>query len=266
MEADVVLDNGSFRQFIDDSREHLNTVDGDLLAIGRGGANVDAGLVNKVLRTAHSIRNASAFFGLGEVKELAHKVETVLEMIRSKKMTPNDGIANLLLAALNQLREMIDHPDESAGANADELVLSLTGLITSHLPKDQKASLTQTVSFTPQWGTPVMLSTFDYERIVDSGLSLYSVEYDMIHDIERRGLNMLEVFRALMESGEVLDCEVNFKAAGTLDEPIGNRLPMRLIFASHLKPGDVGPLFPYNREKVKLLTKPALTLPLVIFE
>ncbi|MGB6690081.1 MAG: Hpt domain-containing protein [Terracidiphilus sp.] len=266
MEADVALDDEILAQLVNDSREHLNTIEADLLAIGKGGANFDVELVNRVLRTAHTIKGTSAFFGLIKVKELAHKAETVLDMIRSKRMIPNAEIANLLLAAFDRLREMINHPRESADADIDELVRSLTGSISSHLSQDQKASLTQTVSLIPQWGTPVMLSTFDYERVLDSGRSLYSVEYDMIHDIERRGLNAHDVFHSLMRSGEILDCEVNFKAVGTLDEPIGNRLPMRLIFATALKPGEIGPLFPYNREKVKQLTRPALTLPLVIFE
>jgi two-component system, chemotaxis family, sensor kinase CheA len=266
MKADLIPDDEILTQFVNDSREHLDTIDADLLAIGKRGANIDADLVNKVLRTAHTIKGTSAFFGLAKVKELAHKAESVLDMIRSKRMIPNAEIADLLVAAFDRLREMIDRSREGADADIDELVRSLTGLITSHLPKEQKASLKQTVSFIPQWGTPVMLSTFDYERVVDSGRSLYSVEYDMIHDIERHGLDALEVFRGLMASGEVLECEVNFKAVGTLDEPIGNRLPMRLIFATALKPGEIGPMFPYNREKVKQLTQPALTLPLVIFE
>jgi two-component system, chemotaxis family, sensor kinase CheA len=266
MDADVVLDDELLGEFIRESREHLTTIEADLLAIEEGGANIDVELVNKVFRAAHSIKGASGFFGLIKVKELAHKAETVLDMLRSKKMVPNAEITNLLLSAFDQLREMIDHPRESADADIDELVLSLTGLTSSYLPNEQKATLTQTVSLDPPWGTPVMLSTFDYERVRDAGHYLYSVEYDLIHDIERRGLNVLEVFRMLMDPGEILECEVNFEAVGTLDDPIGNRLPLRLIYATSLKPGEIGPLFPHNREKVKPLAEPTTTLPLAIFE
>ena len=266
MDADLVLADETLLEFIKDSRELLTSVEADLRAIGRAGASVDALLVTKVLRTVHTIKGASGFFGLVKVKELAQKTETVLGMIRSKKMIPNAEITSLLLSAFDQLRKMIDRLGETADANIDEQVLSLTGLISSHLPKMERALLTQTVSLNPPWGTPVMLSTFDYERVRDAGDALYSVEYDLIHDIERRGLKALDVFRRLSESGEILDCEVNLMAVGTLDDPIGNRLPMRLIFATPLKPDHIGPLFPYNREKVKLLTEPTMTVPLTIFE
>jgi two-component system chemotaxis sensor kinase CheA len=266
MDEEMILDDELLGEFIRESREHLTTIEADLLAIEEGGANIDAELVNKVFRAAHSIKGASGFFGLTKVKELAHKAETVLDMIRSKKMTPNAEITNLLLAAFDQLREMINHPRESAGADIGELVLNLTGLTSSYLPNEQKASLTQTVSLDPQWGAPVTLSTFDWERARNSGHSLYSIEYDLIHDIERRGLNVLDVFRKLIDCGEILRCEVNFEAVGTLDDPIGNRLPLRLIFATALRPEDIGPLLPQNREKVKLLSEPVVAVPLTASE
>ena len=34
-----------------------------------------------------------------------------------------------------------------------------------------------------------------------------------------------------------MDCEVNFEAVGTLDDPIGNQLPLRLILATHFQAG-----------------------------
>ena len=181
--ADLNLDDELLAEFINESREHLTAIEAELLAIEEGGENIDAELVNKVFRAAHSIKGASGYFGLNKVKELAHRAETVLDMIRSRKMVPN-----LLLAAFDKLREMINRPAESANADIDELVLNLTGLASSYLPQEKKASLTQTVTLQLEGGgAPVVLSKFDYERSKECGNYLYSVEYDLIHDIERRG-------------------------------------------------------------------------------
>jgi two-component system chemotaxis sensor kinase CheA len=256
------MDDELLSAFINESREHLTTIEADLLAIEEGGENVDSDLVNKVFRAAHSIKGASSFFGLTKVKELAHKAETVLDMLRSKKMTPNAEITNLLLAAFDQLREMINHPTESANADISELVLNLTGLTSSYLPQNQKALLSQTVSLEPEGGgTPVVLPKLDYERQRDARHYLYSIEYDLIHDIERRGRNVLEVFRSLWAAGEILDCALDFEAAGTLDDPVGNQLPLRLVLATSFRPDDIGPLFPHNRQKVKLLYDPTKATP-----
>ena len=258
--ANVGLDDALLAEFINESREHLTTIEADLLAIEEGGADIDAELVNKVFRAAHSIKGASGYFGLTKVKELAHRAETVLDMIRSRKMAPNAEITNLLLASFDRLREMINHPAESAQADIDELVLNLTGLASSFLPQAKKASLSETVTLTPEGGgPPVVLSRFDYERARECGNYLYSAEYDLIHDIERRGQTVLEVFHTLFAAGQIVDCEVNFEAVGTLNDPIGNRLPLRLVLATIFKPDDIDFLFPHTREKVKLLSDPDRT-------
>ena len=262
-ELDLNLDDELLGEFINESREHLTTIETDLLAIEESGAEIDAELVNKVFRAAHSIKGASGYFGLTKVKELAHRAETVLDMIRSRQMTPDAEITNLLLAAFDRLREMINNPGESVHADIGDLVVSLTSLASSHLPEEKKATLTQTVSIGVEGGAAVAMSMFDYQRSQDAGHYVYAVEYDLIHDIERRGLNVLEVFRTLWASGEILDCEVNFEAVGTLGDAIGTQLPLRVIFGTALGPDTIGSLFPHNREKVKLLAEPKVSLPAV---
>ncbi|MEW6439876.1 MAG: chemotaxis protein CheW [bacterium] len=251
------MDDALLNEFINESREHLATIEADLLAIEECGAEIDEELVNKVFRAAHSIKGGSGFFGLNKVKELAHSSETVLDMLRSRKMAPNAEITNLLLAAFDRLRDMINHPAESASADVADLVVSLTGLASSYLPPEQKPSLTRTVTLVPSGGgAPVTLPEIDLDRVRRSGQYVYGVDYDLIHDIERQGRNVLQVFRDLWETGEILDCVLDFEAAGTLDEPIGNRLPLRLVFATIIEPGDVEALFPANRDKVRELLDP----------
>jgi two-component system chemotaxis sensor kinase CheA len=260
MDLIVGLDDELIKEFVNESREHLTTIEADLLAIEEGGSEIDVELVNKVFRAAHSIKGASGFFGLTKVKELAHKAETILDMVRSKKMTPNAEITNLLLAAFDQLREMVNHIEESADADISELMTSLTGLMSSYLPQEQKLALTETVNLGRDDASPICVSRFDYERVQESGLCLYSAEYDLIHDIERQGRTVLDVFRILSASGEILDCDVSFEAVGTLDDDIGKQLPLRLILATAIGPDDISSLFPHNRDKVKLLSRPAATV------
>jgi two-component system chemotaxis sensor kinase CheA len=237
--------------FVSEAREHLATIEADLLAIEEAGANVDKELVNKVFRAAHSIKGASSFFGLHKVKDLAHKLETVLDMLRSGKMIPNAEITNLLLAAFDQLREMINHYAESENEDITEITANLNDLASSYLPPEDKASLVQTVSLQTKSGLPnVILQESDLLRAKEADEVLYSAEYDLIHDVERRGQNVLELFRQLWKQGEILDCTLDFDAVGTLDDCIGTRLPLRLIFATRIPPDEIGALFPYNREKV----------------
>lgn len=133
------MDDDLLNDFINESREHLATIEADLLTIEEGGADINEQLVNKVFRAAHSIKGGGGFFGLSKVKELAHRAETVLDLLRSRKMIPNAEIINVLLITFDKLREMLNDATGSAQIDITDLVASLTELASSGLALDQKA-------------------------------------------------------------------------------------------------------------------------------
>jgi two-component system, chemotaxis family, sensor kinase CheA len=242
------------KEFVAEAREHLSDMEANLLAIEEAGANIDEDLVNKVFRAAHSIKGGSGFFGLSKIKELAHKAETVLDMVRSRKMVPNPEITNVLLAAFDSLRDMINNLAESENVDIWEHVASLTQLASSYLPEEQKDSLTRvTVLQAGEEAQPVGIPETDFERAKRTGQFIYRIEYDLIHDIERQGKNVLQVFKDLFAAGEILDCAPDFDAVGTLDGPISNRVPLHMTFATILEPEIIGTLFDVDQDKIELL-------------
>ena len=260
----MIDDDDLLKEFVNESREHLVTIEADLLTIEEGGADIDEQLVNKVFRAAHSIKGGSGFFGLERVKELAHKAETVLDMLRSRKITPNAEVTNMLLAAFDKLREMINDTSGSAEADIADLVVGLTGLASSFLPLEQKASLkSQATLVGPADLGQVTIPQTDLDRARRQGQYVYWIDCDLIHDIEQQGQSILTLFKAISSAGEVLDCTVDYGAVGTLDEPFGNRLPLRLVVATDLAPDQVGGLFEtIAPDRIHLLVDPHKQPPL----
>ncbi len=247
-------------EFINEAREHLATVEQDLLTIEESGADIDEELVNKVFRAAHSIKGGAGFFGFEKVKELAHKAETVLDMLRSKKIVPNAEVTNILLAAFDRLRDMINNPGDQENTDIGDLVLSLTGLVSSYLPPQEKGKLSQTVTLQSESNTVTAdVPQVDFERVQRAGQYVYAVPFDLIHDVERKGRNILQVFQDLEEFGEVLDC--SFELTGSLDEPIGNQLPLRLLFATGVDPVNIHNIFELPANQIQVLSSPTKSKP-----
>jgi two-component system, chemotaxis family, sensor kinase CheA len=252
------MDDELLQEFIDESRDHLATIEEDLLRLEDGGADIDEDLVNKVFRAAHSIKGGSSFFGFVKVKELAHKAETVLDQLRARKMEPNPEVINILLAAFDQLSDMINAPQASEQVDIAELLVSLTGLASSYLPPAEKPALQAQVELASPVGSGrVTLPQTDLDRARRTGEFIYWVDCDLVHDIEARGLNILSLFHDLSATGEILDCAIDAEAVGTLDDPIGNRVPLRLVIAAPLAPDRIGELLAtVPAENIHLLLDP----------
>ena len=243
-------------EFVAEAREHLTDMEADLLAIEEMGANIDEDLVNKVFRAAHSIKGGSSFFGLNRIKDLAHKAETVLDLIRSRKLVPNPEVTNILLAAFDKLRDMINNAAESENEDISDFLASLTQLASACLSGEKKESLTKTRVMYTEREQQIVIPEIDLERAKRTGQFIYLMDYDLLHDIERQGRTVLQVFGDLYASGEILDCNLDFETVGTLDEPISNQVPMKLTFATILEPDIIGSLVELDQSKIRLLFSP----------
>ncbi len=226
------MDDELLQEFIAETREHLATIEADLLTIEDHGADVDQDLINKVFRAAHSIKGGSGFFGLEKIKELSHGAETILDMMRAGKMIPNPEITNLLLSAFDQLREMSNDPGGSEEMDISDLLVALNDLASSYLDPQGKESLNKKAVLSgAEASVPITLPQTDVERASRTGQTIYRVNYDLIQDIEGQGIHLLKLFNQLCAEGEILDCAVDFAAVGSLDDDIGNHLPLTLVYA-----------------------------------
>src|ERR1051325_2349845 len=126
--SELSLDDELVQDYLAECREHLATIETDLLAMEKGGAEIDEQIVNRVFRAAHSIKGGAGFFDLVKIRDLAHKTESALDMIRSRKMIPTLEIVSILLLAFDKLRELIQNHRESNQADIGEFASALTAL------------------------------------------------------------------------------------------------------------------------------------------
>ncbi|CAK7034413.1 MAG: hypothetical protein DELT_00500 [Desulfovibrio sp.] len=100
------MDPEIFADFIIEAKEHLETIEPNLLELEKAPDNLS--LLNEIFRPMHSLKGASGFLGLNKMNGLAHKAENILDELRKGTMAVTSEIMDVILASTDALRQMID--------------------------------------------------------------------------------------------------------------------------------------------------------------
>ncbi|MCG3267091.1 chemotaxis protein CheA [Yoonia sp. I 8.24] len=86
----------------------------------RDGAEDDE-TVNAVFRAVHSIKGAAGAFALDELVGFAHKFETVLDELRSNRLTTDENLLRVLQRAGDVLADLVEAARDNIPANRDQV-------------------------------------------------------------------------------------------------------------------------------------------------
>ena len=218
--------------YIEESREHLASIEEDLVELERRGSDRDDKLVNKIFRAAHSIKGGAGFLEFHVIKELAHRLESVLDLVRSGKMTPNPEIVTILLRGFDRLSGLIEETSTSESADVSDELVALIGLASEYTPgpPDRRVSAKFRA---PGSSRDLEAEESEISGALSRGFSLFLLRVNLIHDVHRLGKTPLGIINALLETGEMLDSGIDLPSVGTLDdETPGDDLPYFVLYAS----------------------------------
>ncbi|GFE57273.1 chemotaxis protein CheA [Geobacter sp. AOG1] len=100
------MDMSPYRDlFISESREHLRAVSELIVKVEQeAGSRKD---MDALFRAAHSLKGMAASMGYGEIAELSHRIEDLMDRVRKEELVFDAGIADLLLEGADLLEVMI---------------------------------------------------------------------------------------------------------------------------------------------------------------
>ena len=105
MSQQIEQDAELLQDYLTECEEFLQQLDQDLVALES--APEDAELLNRIFRAFHTIKGTSGFLGYHHIVELTHHAEDVLNILRKGERKVTRHVMDVLLAALDQLRQMI---------------------------------------------------------------------------------------------------------------------------------------------------------------
>ena len=101
------IDQNLIVEFIDESVDMLGEIPSQFIRLEKNPDDMET--IGAIFRTVHSIKGNSAFFGLLKVKKLAHEMETLLDLIRKRKLDPEKKHFDALLRGLDLLTSMFQN-------------------------------------------------------------------------------------------------------------------------------------------------------------
>lgn len=249
-------DDETLQMYIEESLDHLGDIESDLLTIEEAGENIDIDLVNNVFRAAHSVKGGAGFMGLTTIKELAHHLENVLGLIRNKELVPDSNRISVLLKGFDELENLLNNIDTSNDADISHHVSALENITKSSLPEEKQEMVSELADIVlPDGRVYPQVSMFNMEQYKSEGKNLFLVEYDLIHDIQRKGKNPIEVLNSLEKTGTIIDSRIDFDSVGLLSlENTPNRIPFQVLFASIIEYDMAETLFEINKQYIHEIT------------
>ena len=117
--------------FFEESADHLATMEEGLLNLEQHPDDLD--LLNRIFRAAHSIKGNSGMFGFTAVGQFTHKMETLLDRLRTGQLFVTPAIADVLLRSTDCLSSLLEAarggatPDPDTIAKLEEELASASG-------------------------------------------------------------------------------------------------------------------------------------------
>lgn len=148
--------------FVSEVREHLQGMNEAIVALE--GAPEEREQIDFLFRMAHSIKGMAASMGYGEMAELAHKMEDLMDRVRKGTIGFVSAVADLLLEGSDLLSTMLKDIDAGGSGHHDilDLVQRLAGytpslVVAAPLPDKESTAESEDRSQSPEKTAPKSL-------------------------------------------------------------------------------------------------------------
>lgn len=238
------MDQSLADEFVIESKEHLDTIEEDLLALERQADNPPRALVDKLFRAMHSIKGGAGFIGLKNINALAHRMETLLSMVRSGDLKPQKPVIEVLLEGSDRIAVMLDDLKASDRAEVGGVMAKLDGLLDAKAaPQVQKQIATPAQIQVRDTKKPFLFRVSQYalrSRKAENCF-LFVLRFDLDQVAKAGNMSPVALVRDLMRAGEVIDGHLS-PPESDLRQGVPGKLTYDVLFATPIPQEVMGQL------------------------
>ena len=233
--------------FFDEAAEHVAIVEEGLLALEQNPDDRD--LLNKIFRSAHSIKGGAGMFGFTAVAQFTHKMETLLDLLRNGQKAVTPTVADLLLRSTDCMKTLIEAT--KTGATVDDDTVQR---LTTELASESTAGA-QPAAAVPKEVKPAQVPNGP----VAHG---YAIDWTPPDWLFQRGLDPLQIMRELKSLGNLTEVVMDLSRLPDLAEIDAEKcyLSWHIKLASAKEKKVIEAVFDFVREDSKLVIEERDTL------
>ena len=210
--------------FIDETKEHLQTLSDQLMILEQEPENMDT--INEIFRAAHSLKGMAGTMGYKRMQRLTHDMENVFQEIRSGNMKVQPELIDVLFRGLDALEaylaEILESGNEGTEEN-EEIINTLNSIAAKATgkepPEPMKTAQPQETASASTEEAPVeakytSIQINDYEKntfdkAVQQKENIFGITVYLQETCILKAARAFLVFKALEEHGEVIKAVPN---------------------------------------------------------
>ena len=212
----MIDDQALFESFVEESRQHLQNLEPDLLELEKSGGKVDPEVVNRAFRSIHSIKGASGFLGLSKIGELSHTMENLMSLLRDGKISVSPGFTDTLLSGVDTLKTMVEDVAGSETYNIENDLDRLRVLLDSlnqqiNVKNEEKSSPKKQTYSSEIENVKSKFGINDdiISGIVKRGHFLYSVSIKLHEDLQYKDRTPFEYISEMQKLGDFVESQLS---------------------------------------------------------
>ena len=193
----MMAENQEYKKiYLLESDELLQQMNKSLLILEKSPGNT--GALNAIFRSAHTLKSMSASMGYSLVTELSHKMEDVLDQLRTGTIEVSDNVVNILFKSFDGLELMVNNVQKDKKESLDiQPFISALDKIMVQKPKIAEEKISSGYS----------LNVFEKKtlaRVKKEGYKCFDIKVVLTKSCVRKSVRAFMIFRNLHTIGEVI--------------------------------------------------------------
>ncbi|MCI8372775.1 MAG: chemotaxis protein CheA [Lachnospiraceae bacterium] len=226
--------------FIDETKEHIQNLNDQLLVIEKEPENKDT--INEIFRAAHSLKGMAGTMGYKRMQRLTHDMENVFSEIRNDKMKVTAGLIDVLFQSLDAIEGYLNSIQETADEGTDDnepIIQELNRILQegvgapakdTNKQEEKKSEAAENGEKFPMKFKDMKLQ--DHEKsamkeAIERGSNVYGVSVFIQENCILKAARAFLVFKAVEELGEIISSEPSVQEIE--DEKFGLDFSLYLI-------------------------------------